>query len=330
MYKLRNKIEVRMFKSIRIFIGIALIWWTPSIFYAQQDAQFTQYMYNTSSVNPAYAGSRDVLSVVGLHRSQWVGLEGAPRTQTFNIHTPIGDNEKIGLGFSVINDEIGPADETYVNVDFSYTIPISYDGKLSFGLKAGIHFLNVNFRELTLFNDNDNLLVFDVDKKFSPNIGAGAYYYTDKFYVGLSAPNVLETDHFLAESTTTNSASVSFLAEERINFYLIGGYTFDISQDIKLKPAILSKLVFGSPLQVDVSANVLLYEKFTFGLAYRWSAAVSGLAGFQISDSLMIGFAYDRETTELGMSQFNDGSYEIMLRFELFKKYNKMITPRFF
>ncbi len=297
---------------------------------AQQDAQYTQYMYNTISVNPAYAGSRGVMSIMGLHRSQWVGLEGAPRTQTLTLNTPIGDNERVGLGFSIVNDEIGPTDETYFGVDFSYTIPTSEEGKLSFGLKAGGHLLNIDFLRLTQFNANDALFEANIDNKFSPQVGIGAYYHTEKFYFGLSAPNLLETDHFDESTSSSDSDAVSFLAEERINYYLISGYVFDINPDLKLKPAILAKLVFGAPLQVDLSANFLLYDRLTLGAAYRWSAAVTGQIGFQISDAMMIGFAYDRETTELGQAQFNDGSYEVMLRFELFKKYNRMLTPRFF
>jgi type IX secretion system PorP/SprF family membrane protein len=298
--------------------------------YAQQDAQYTQYMYNTISVNPAYAGSREVMSIMGLHRSQWVGLDGAPRTQTLTINTPIGSKDRIGLGLSIVNDEIGPTDETYFDIDFSYTIPTSEEGKLSFGVKAGGHLLNIDFQKLSRFNNNDGLFETNIDNKFSPNVGVGLYYHTNKFYLGLSAPNLLETDHFDESTTSSSSTSVSFLAEERINYYLISGYVFDLSSDVKFKPAVLGKLVFGAPLQVDISANFLLYDRLTLGAAYRWSAALSGMVGFQISDALMIGFAYDRETTELGQTQFNDGSYEVMLRFELFKKYNRMLTPRFF
>ncbi|WP_103071224.1 PorP/SprF family type IX secretion system membrane protein [Aquimarina sediminis] len=318
-----------MNKLLLIFMLVVISMTTSSIS-AQQDAQYTQYMYNTVSINPAYAGSRGVLSVMGLHRSQWVGLDGAPKTQTITLNTPIGGSERIGLGLSIVNDEIGPTDETYFDIDFSYTIPTSEYGKLSLGLKAGGHLLNVDFQKLTQFNSNDALFENNIDNKFSPNVGVGIYYHTNRFYVGLSAPNLLETDHFDESTTSNSSTAVSFLAEERVNYYLIAGHVFDLSDDVKFKPAVLSKLVFGAPLQVDLSANFLLYDRLTLGAAYRWSAAVSAMAGFQISDSLMIGFAYDRETTELGQTQFNDGSYEVMLRFELFKKYNRMLTPRFF
>ncbi|WP_029489535.1 PorP/SprF family type IX secretion system membrane protein [Aquimarina agarivorans] len=296
--------------------------------YAQQDAQYTQYMYNTISINPAYAGSRGVLSVVGLHRSQWVGLPGAPRTQTLALHSPIGLG-RVGLGGSVVQDEIGPAEETYANIDFSYSIPTSDEGKLSFGLKAGVHLLSVDFNKLNRFTQDDTRFQTNINNKLSPNVGVGLYYHTNKFYVGLSVPNLLETNHF-DEANVNSSRNASFLAEERINYYLMTGYTLTLSENILFKPALLTKVVFGAPLQVDLSANFLLHNKLTLGVAYRWSAAVSGLVGFQLSDSLLVGFAYDRETTELGNTKFNDGSFELLLRFELFKKYSRIITPRFF
>ncbi|GGX30575.1 PorP/SprF family type IX secretion system membrane protein [Aquimarina muelleri] len=317
-------------KKIHTIIATTLLSFVFYNNYAQQDAQYTQYMYNTISVNPAYAGSRGVMSILGLHRSQWVGLDGAPRTQTITLNTPLGEKERLGLGLSVINDEIGPTSETYIDIDFSYTIPLSEQSKLSFGLKAGGHLLNIDFQRLSQFNNNDALFETNIDNKFSPNVGVGVYYHTNKFYFGLSAPNLLETDHFDKSTTSSDSNASSFLAEERVNYYLIAGHVFNISDDVKFKPAVLTKLVFGTPLQVDLSANFLLYDKFTLGAAYRWSAAISGNIGFQISDSMMIGFAYDRETTQLGNTTFNDGSYEVFLRFELFKKYNRMLTPRFF
>jgi len=190
--------------------------------------------------------------------------------------------------------------------------------------------LNVDFQRLSQFDINDPNFENNIDNKFSPNVGLGIYYHTNKFYAGLSAPNLLQTEHFDEGSTVNNNNSSAFIAEERINYYLIAGYVFDLSDSVKFKPAFLTKAVSGAPLQVDVSANFLLYDKLTLGAAYRWSAAFSGIAGFQISDSLMIGFAYDRETTELGNTTFNDGSYEVFLRFELFRKYNRLLTPRFF
>ncbi|KGK30013.1 MULTISPECIES: PorP/SprF family type IX secretion system membrane protein [Cellulophaga] len=291
---------------------------------AQQDAQYTQYMYNTISVNPAYAGSRGVLSIAALHRSQWVGLDGAPTTQTLNLHTPV--SRRVGLGLSIVNDEIGNGtnQDTYFDAAFSYTIPTSEEGKLSFGLKAGGHFLNIDFSKLRNYGAESNLP--NVDNKFSPNFGAGVYYHTDNFYSGLSVPNFLQTEHF--DSAGTNSSS--FLAEERLNIYFITGYVFDLNPNLKFKPAGLVKAVKGAPLQIDVSANFLINDKFSVGAAYRWDAAVSLLAGFQISEQLMLGLAYDKETTDLGATRFNDGSFEVFLRYEFLTRYKKVITPRFF
>ena len=292
--------------------------------HAQQDAQYTQYMYNTISVNPAYAGSRGVLSIAALHRSQWVGLDGAPTTQTLNFHTPVSKN--VGLGLSVVNDEIGNGtnQDTYIDAAFSYTVKTSEEGKLSFGLKAGGHLFNVDFTKLRNYGAESNLP--NIDNKFSPNFGAGIYYHTDQFYAGLSVPNFLQTEHF--DSSDTNSSSL--IAQERMNFYLITGYVFDLKNNVKFKPAALVKAVKGAPLQIDLSANFLFNDKFSLGAAYRWDAAISALFGFQLNDQLMLGLAYDKETTDLGATTFNDGSFEIMLRYEFLNKYKRVITPRFF
>ena len=292
--------------------------------YSQQDAQYTQYMYNTISVNPAYAGSRGVLSIAALHRSQWVGLDGAPTTQTLNFHTPVSNN--VGLGLSVVNDEIGNGtnQDTYIDAAFSYTVNTSEEGKLSFGLKAGGHLFNVDFTKLRNYGAESNLP--NIDNKFSPNFGAGIYYHTDQFYAGLSVPNFLQTEHF--DSSDTNSSSL--IAQERMNFYLITGYVFELRNDVKFKPAALIKAVKGAPLQVDLSANFLFNDKFSLGAAYRWDAALSALFGFQLNDQLMLGLAYDKEVTDLGATRFNDGSFEFMLRYEFLNKYRRVITPRFF
>jgi len=295
--------------------------------YSQQDPQYTQYIYNTVSVNPAYTGTRGVLSVVGLHRSQWVGLDGAPRTQTLSIHSPIGIG-RVGLGGNVVQDDIGPSQETYFDINFSYTIPTSEKGKLSFGLKGGGRLFNVDFSRLTT-EPGDPLFDQDIVNEFDPTVGIGFYYHTNKLYLGLSVPNLLETDHFAGDNIS-NGNFTELRARERTNYYLIGGYTFTLNDDVLFKPAALTKLVFGAPLQLDLSANFLLYKKLTLGVAYRLSAAFSGIVAFQVSDSTLIGFAYDREVTELGNTTFNDGSFELTLRFELFKKYNRLLTPRFF
>ncbi len=311
------------------FLLILLLSLSGTELFGQQDAQYTQYMYNTMSFNPAYAGSRGYFSSILLHRSQWVGLDGAPRTQTLALHSPVGRSEKVGLGLSIIRDDIGPTVETYANVNFSYTINTGYFSKLAFGLSAGVDVLDVDFTLLNIYTGSDPFGAQNIDNRLQPQVGVGAYWYSDKFYVGLSVPNLLETEHFEESPNTTNN-SESFLAQERLHYHIIGGYVFDLSPSIKFKPAALAKVVSGSPLQVDLSANFLINERATLGAAYRWDAAVSLLAGFQVNDQWMIGLAYDRETTELGRREFNDGSFEVFLRFELFRNVDRLITPRFF
>ena len=296
--------------------------------YAQQDAQYTQYMLNTMVVNPAYAGSRGQLSIASLYRAQWVGLEGAPTTFTLNLHSPIRDS-RVGYGISVVNDNIGDGvvQETYLDAAVSYTIDVSAFGKLSFGLKFGGDLLNLDFSKLRNFDD-EPVPQDNIENKFTPNFGVGIYYHTDRFYLGLSAPDLLESDHF--DNSEGDSNDVQFLSTERINFYFITGYVFDLNGNVKFKPALLTKAVSGAPLQVDISGSFLFNEKFSLGVAYRWDAAISGLVGFQISEKFMLGLAYDRETTELGGTQFNDGSFEVFLRFELVKSFNRLVSPRFF
>lgn len=314
----------RIYNIALIVLSFAILSQTTE---AQQDAQYTQYMYNTLSVNPAYAGSRDVFSLVGLYRAQWIGLEGAPRTFTASAHTPSG--EHVGLGLNITRDEIFISQETYVDLAFSYNFYVSRNGTLALGLKAGGHLLDIDSARLNrgAFNPGDTDAEINIDNKFSPQFGFGAYYYTDRFYLGLSAPNILETKHF-NESSTSSSSLSSATAKERINFYIMSGYVFDLNHELKLKPAALVKAVSGAPLQLDISANFLIKEKITLGAAYRWSAALSGMIGLQLSDQLMIGFAYDRENTEL--QQYNNGSYEFILRYELFTRRGKLENPRFF
>jgi type IX secretion system PorP/SprF family membrane protein len=286
--------------------------------YGQQDAQFTQYMYNTININPAYAGSRGAMSIFALHRTQWVGLDGAPTTNTASINTPI-NNSNLGLGVSFVNDKIGPTNENTISADLSYTIPTSENFKLSFGMKATANLFNLNINKLNPADQGDPQFQ-NLRNVFTPNIGAGIYYHSDKAYVGLSVPNFIQTNRY-----DDNEVAIF---KEKINYYLIGGYVFDLSNDIKFKPAFLTKLVEGSPLQVDVSANFMFVEKVVVGVAYRWSAAMSAMVGFQVSDGMYIGYGYDLETTNL--ENYNSGSHEVFLRYEIFKNSEKITTPRFF
>lgn len=291
---------------------------TGAATFAQQDAQFTQYMYNTININPAYAGSRGVMSIFALHRSQWIGIDGAPVSNTFSLNTPI-NNSKIGLGLSFINDKIGPSNENAISVDFSYSIETSQDYKLSFGIKGTGNLFNLDVAKLNPTDQNDPQFQ-NLNNVFSPNVGAGIYFHSDNTYLGISVPNLIESKRY-----DDNSVAIF---KEKINYYFIAGHVFNISNNLKFKPSLLTKIVEGAPLQVDVSGNFLINDKFVIGAAYRWSASVSAMVGFQISDPLFIGYGYDLETTNL--ANYNSGSHEIFLRFEILNNSNKMTSPRFF
>jgi type IX secretion system PorP/SprF family membrane protein len=289
---------------------------TGVLSYAQQDAQFTQYMYNTINVNPAYAGSRGALSMFALHRTQWVGLDGAPVTNTVSVNTPL-NGSNLGLGVSLINDKIGPTNENAISADLSYTIQTSETWKLSFGIKTTANLFDLDASKLNSKDTDPSLQNYS---KFSPNIGAGIYLHSDKAYVGLSVPNFIETNRY-----DDNERKIF---KEKMNYYLIAGYVFDLNSTVKFKPALMTKMVEGAPLQVDVSGNFMFYDKFMLGVSYRWSASVSAMVGFQITDGLYIGYGYDKETTNL--DNYNSGSHEIFLRYELFNNIKKITTPRFF
>jgi type IX secretion system PorP/SprF family membrane protein len=284
---------------------------------SQQDSQYTQYIYNTMSVNSAYTGQRDVLSYTGLYRTQWVGIDGAPKTLTFGIHSPL-KNENLGMGISIVSDQLGPIREDYINLNFSYTIRLNRSTELSFGLKGGLHNLSSDFSRGNSFQNTDVAFKENISL-FSPTIGAGLYLHSTRGYLGLSAPNFLITEHY-------NNYKES-LASERLHLFLIGGYVFNIDNDIKLKPAFLIKAVSGAPLIADLSINAMFNNRFVFGLAYRWDDSLSGLTGLQVNKTLFIGYAYDYNTS-IG-NKYTGGTHEVMLRFELIQ-INKILSPRFF
>lgn len=285
--------------------------------HAQQDSQFTQYMYNTININPAYAGTRETFSLFALHRNQWVGLDGAPVTNAASFNTNVGDS-RLGVGVTFINDAIGPTDENSISADVSYIIPLNGDYKLSFGIKGTANLYSLDISKLVIDNQNDPEFQ-ELKSKFSPNIGAGVYYYSDKFYTGLSVPNIAETKYYDDNSISINKRAV--------HYYFIAGYVFDLSQSIKFKPAVLSKITEGAPLQLDANANFMIHDKFVVGGSYRMGSAVSALVGFQFNQNWFLGYGYDLETTKL--AKYNSGSHEIFLRYEFFKN-TRVSTPRFF
>lgn len=297
---------------------IVLLLFSSWIGVAQQLPQFTQYMYNTISINPAYAGSRETLSVVGLHRSQWVGLDGGPQTQTLSIHAPMR-NERVGLGLSFINDKLGFQNFSYLYADFSYTIPTGKNSKLAFGIKAGFTSFSLD-SDFQLSESND-LVIFGFEDRWKPNIGTGVYWHSQKWYLGLSAPRMLNTDY---------TGDEEFQSLERISYYFTGGYVFDLGENTKFKPAALLKATNGAPLSFDLTANFLFYEKFWAGASYRVNeraAALGAIVDFQISKQLRLGYAYEYPLSDL--RPYTSGTHEVLLMFEIFKS-KRIKSPRYF
>lgn len=312
------KFKYQVMKRIKSILGILSIF-AINLIYGQQDPQYTQYMYNMQIVNPAYAGSKGTLHIGLLHRTQWVGLDGAPKTTVAAISAPIRKN--VGLGLSVFADEIGPVKEQNAFVDFSYTIQTSAYGNLAFGLKGGFTFLNALLSKLDLGdNEEDDVFKEDIDKTYA-NFGAGAFYYTDRFYVGLSMPNMLNQFHLNKKNGVVSSAA------EKMHYFLTSGYVFDINNNLKLKPSVLVKGVKGAPLSVDVSGNVLIHEKLELGLSWRVDDSVSGLINMAVTPMLRVGYAYDHTITNLG--DYNSGSHEIILLITISNS-RAGLSPRFF
>ena len=300
-------------KKFKLLIGIFVLISSISTVFAQQDPQYTQYMYNMNILNPAYAGSKGVTSIGLLGRTQWVGVDGAPKTATLSINGPVGKN--VGLGFSVIHDEIGPVKEDNVYADFSYTLNLSEEDKFAFGIKAGATFLNVR-EVITVDVDPLNVPV----SLIAPNFGVGLMYYNDRFYAGLSVPNFIESRYLDKKNGISSTAS------EKTHYFLTSGYVFDLDENLKLKPSTMLKATPGAPLSIDLSLNLLIQEKVELGLSHRLDDSISGMIGFNISQDLRIGYAYDYTTSNFG--EFNSGSHEIMILFDLNKK--KIKSPRFF
>jgi type IX secretion system PorP/SprF family membrane protein len=288
---------------------------------AQQDPHYTQYMYNMSVVNPAYAGSKDALSLGLLYRKQWVEIEDAPTTGTFFGHSPVGKN--VGLGLSVISDKIGPVEENNVYGDFSYTLNLGDKHKLAFGLKGG-----ATFHKVGLFSDIGNGHVPDAnDPAFAQNtsntflnIGTGLFFYTDKYYIGASVPNMLKSKHLDFNGRRFGS--------ETSHYFVTGGYVFDISENMKLKPFAMVKSAFNAPTSLDLSLNTLLYNKFEAGLTYRLEDSFGAMVNFSITPALRVGYAYDYIVSDL--SAQTKASHEFMLLYDITFSKKASSSPRFF
>jgi type IX secretion system PorP/SprF family membrane protein len=306
-----------MKKNVLLFVGSLLL---PLLnCFGQQDPQYTQYMYNMNVVNPAYAGSKENLSIGLLHRKQWVNLDGSPTTFTFSGHAPLKKN--IGIGLSIINDKLGPVNESNVYADISYTIQLSEKQKLAFGIKTGATFHKIDYGIIypTLVNQDD---VFGQPNPNSTklNFGTGVFYYTDKYYLSVAMPNLLKTAYLDYNGVSYGS--------EVPHFFIMGGYVFQLNEKLKFKPSIMAKSAFNLPVSYDFSANFLYNEKIEVGATLRREDSFGFMTNFKINKSLRIGYAYDNIISDLKIS--TNSSHEIMILFDLFS-YNKVPqSSRFF
>ncbi len=311
-------------KKFNYIYGIILL--ACSISFAQQDPQYTQYMYNMSVINPGYAtDDLGVINFGGIYRAQWVGATGAPTTSSLFVHAPL--SEKLESGFNVVKDELGDdvLNETTLTADLAYKVSLSEKATLSIGLKAGVNFFNTNFNGFQL-NDDD----IGIDNAFQNlnetflNVGAGAFFFTENYYLGLSVPN------FLPNKQLKEASGITAIGIDELHFFFTGGYVFNLSDNVKFKPAFITKLVQNAPLSADITANFMFFEKFEIGAAHRIDDSFSGLVNYRITPQLRVGYAYDHTINNLG--QFNSGSHEIILLFDLDtfgnKGYDK--SPRFF
>jgi type IX secretion system PorP/SprF family membrane protein len=291
---------------------------------AQQDAMYTQYMFNTLAINPAYAGSRNVLSATGLIRSQWVGIEGAPETQTVSLDAAM-PNKRVGLGIQVFNDKVGITSNSGLNLNYAYRIPME-SGTLAFGILGSIANYRADFMRVKLNSGNamDDAFGNNINKLL-PNVGTGIYYNTDRLYLGASIPRLLNNRLTNGNDVAGNS---TLAASQYRHLFIMAGYVMPLGYDLKVKPSILFKSVKGAPMQLDLNCNLWIKDVIGVGAQYRTGDAVAGILEIQASDQIRIGYSYDYTTSSL--ADYNSGSHEIMLRYEFGFSKSRIVAPRYF
>ena len=290
---------------------------------AQFEPQFTQYMFNEMFINPAYAGSRKQISATAVYRNQWVGLQGAPKTQTFSMHGPLM-NQKLGVGLTVINENIGVTHEFAMYGNYAYRIQAGSNGAFAMGIQAGFINHQENLSEVIINEENDQEFLYNTPHVFLPNAGFGFYYDTDRFYAGISVPRIIYND-VAGNGTSEVHSNLDF---ETWHYCLATGYVFPVTESIKIKPSLLAKAVQGAPMIAEFTVQSLFREIFWLGVSYRTEDSFSGLVNFQISPQFRVGYSYDYTTTEL--NSYNNGTHEISIGYDFSLNKKKVVTPRYF
>ena len=310
--------KMKKFNNIIFIVCLLLSSLTAN---AQQDAMYTQYMFNTLAINPAYAGSRNVTSATALFRNQWTGIAGAPKTGTLTVDAPILD-KRLGVGLQIFSDKLGITQTTGAVVSAAYRIRLD-EGTLAFGLQGNVNQFRADYNSVNLNTDvYDPAFAYNVNKVLL-NFGTGVYYNSDRFFVGLSVQDIVKNR--LTDFTTNNA---DFRQTQAMHLFLSSGYVFDLSDDFKFKPSFLVKGVRGAPIEGDINATLWIKDVIGIGAQYRTSADVAGLVEIQATPQIRIGYSYDYSTTALRFS--NSGSHEIMLRYEFGFSSGKILSPRYF
>ena len=313
---INRKIDLK--KSIFILLILLFSLWNAS---AQQDPMFTQYMHNPVSINPAYAGSRGTLNFVAMNRQQWVGLDGAPKTLTISVNSPfLGYN--VGIGLSLIYDEIGPTKQTGIYADYAYHLKVTDQIKLSFGLKGGVNIFDYNLYNLRGAQNDELISQNGAGKMYLPNIGIGTYLYSDRFYLGFSIPKMLQNS--LSDSGNTLQKANK---EER-HIFITGGVVVNIAENIKFKPSTTIRMVSGAPVSAEFSAALLLHDRLWVGGMYRLGDSFGGMVKFDVTDQLSLGYSYDLTNSKL--QPYNQGTHEVFISYDIAFKNKRVLSPRYF
>ena len=309
--------KIKLFNAKLPLLMVAIMAIFQQTIVAQQDALYSQYMFNTLIINPAYAGSRDVLSATALHRRQWINVDGAPITTTFSVDAPF-HNEKIGLGLTLINDKIGVSTNTGIFANYAYRIRLKEKGVLALGLSAGASQFRTNLADVQTSSNNRTFdpAFAENQTKLLPNFGVGIYYTTDKFYLGLSLPHLL------------NNKLANARAKQFRHLFFAMGTVVKLTNNLKVKPSLLYKYVNAAPMQLDLNCNFWFYDVLALGVSYRTDKTLIGMLEIQATPQFRVGYAYDMNFSKL--STLNTGSHEIMMRYEFAFNKKKVLTPRYF
>jgi len=292
---------------------------------AQQDPMYTHYMYNTLMVNPGYAGSRDALTITALDRMQWVDFKGAPSTQTLTMHAPI-DNNHIGVGLSVLNDKIGPTNNTAIFADFAFIMELTPKSKLALGISGGVNIFRANLNTLNLDQLGDPVFQDNISNKVTPNFGFGAYYSRERFYAGISVPDLLQNNYSEINDVNGNT----LVGKEQRHYFFIAGTVVNLAHNLDFKPTTLIKVTNAAPAEIDLTASFIIMKKLLLGVMFRSGDAVGGLIGLDITEQFHLGYSYDW-SYGLKTFKYNQGSHEIVLRYDFISISKQQIhSPRYF